>query len=102
MKQIRLFIGFVVCSLVLATAVSLNAQTQDGFAKVVNIKGSARYMTGPGGTWQPLKIGLVLKPGSIIQTAAGSYADVVFNNQNAKSFPTPAMSNVGFTAPSAT
>jgi hypothetical protein len=102
MKQIRPFIGFVVCSLVLAMAVNLHAQGQEGFAKVVNIKGDARYMTTQGGTWQPLKNGTVLKAGAIIQTAARSYVDLIFNNQDAKALPTPAMANVGFSAPLAT
>src|SRR5258706_15296292 len=107
MKQIRPSIGFVVCSLVLALVVNLHAQTQEGYAKLVNITGSARYMTGPSGTWQPLKTGLVLKSGAIIQTAANSYADLVFNNPNAKAIPsavaTPvSMSGSGFSQPAAT
>jgi hypothetical protein len=63
---------------------SLSAQTvQQGIAKVVSIKGSARYMSGSGGAWQPLRNGAVLKPGSIVQTASGSYVDIILNNAKA-------------------
>src|ERR1043166_9259769 len=80
MKHTR-YLALMVCGLALAMATTLVAQTpQDGFVKVVNLHGNARYMTAPGGTWQPIKIGLVLKPGAIVQTASGSYVDLVLNN----------------------
>ena len=60
------------------------AQTaQDGVVKVIHIKGDARYMSAGNTTWLPLKIGAVLKPGSVIQTAVGSHVDLVLNNPNA-------------------
>jgi hypothetical protein len=97
MKQLRFLIGLVACSLALATGSTLLAQTaQDGIAKVVNIKGSARYMSSPGGTWQPLKIGVILKSGAVIQTAAGSYADLVLNNSEAKITASPMATSVSY------
>lgn len=40
-------------------------------------------MTGANASWQPLKTGTILKPGTIVQTATGSYVDVVLNNPDA-------------------
>lgn len=58
---------------------SANAQTiKERTGKVVRIKGAARYSTG-NKTWQPLKVGTILKSGSVVQTAADSYADIVLN-----------------------
>ena len=45
-------------------------------AKVVRLKGAARYKTGSIG-WQPLKAGDFVKPGSIIETAGKSRVDLV-------------------------
>lgn len=80
MKQIRqLFSGILACSMVLA-ATSLQAQTStQGSAKVVRMDGNARFTTG-NGVWQPLKVGAVLKPGSVIQTAGRSYVDIVLGD----------------------
>src|ERR1041385_3593735 len=90
MKPIR-SLGVVLCSLALVMATSLFAQTaQDGIAKVVNIKGNARFMATAGGTWQPLKSGAILKPGAIIQTAEHSFVDIVLNNADARTVPSAA------------
>ena len=81
--------GLVACGIALAMVSSLAAQTpEQGAAKVVRIKGSARYTTG-GNVWQPLKTGAVLKPGTIIQTGLdkGSYVDLVLGDGDA---PLPA------------
>lgn len=60
------------------------AQTMDGGAKVVRIKGPARYSTG-NNVWQPLKVGMVLKPGTIVQTSTekDSYVDLVLGDGTA-------------------
>ena len=102
MKRIRLLIGgLVACSIALAMVTTLSAQTaQDGIAKVVKIKGSARYMSNTGGNWQPLRSGTLLKPGAIVQTASGSYVDMVLNNASAAWSPLPMASTAG--APPAT
>jgi len=97
MKQIRPFIsGVAAFGIALAMVTNLAAQTvQQGFAKVVYIKGSARYTTGTPGSdpWQPLKVGTMLKPGMTVQTASGSYVDLVLNNANAVATPVPVASN---------
>lgn len=73
--------------------VSANAQTtKERTGKVVRIKGAARYSTGNKKIWQPLKVGTILKSGSVVQTAADSYADVVLNEDataNAMIMPRP-------------
>jgi hypothetical protein len=85
MKLIRpLISGLVVCGIALAMVTSLSAQTaQQGIAKVVRIKGSARYMSSVGTAWQPLKLGAILKPGTVLQTASDSYIDLILNNADA-------------------
>jgi hypothetical protein len=70
----------IICGiLALAMASNLSAQTQDGTAKVVSLKGAARTM--PDG--RPVKVGQILKSGAIVQTAADSYVDLVLNNNKA-------------------
>ena len=45
-------------------------------AEVVRLKGAARYSTGGEG-WHQLKVGSIVKPGTLIQTAAKSRVDLV-------------------------
>jgi hypothetical protein len=64
---------------------SLAAQTaNEGAAKVVRIKGPARFTTG-NNVWQPLKVGAVLSPGTVVQTSteSGSYVDLVVGDGKA-------------------
>jgi hypothetical protein len=84
MKQIHPFIAALVVGLfAFGAANNLAAQsTQNGLFKVVKIQGKGRYMA-VGGTWQTLKLGQILQPGTIIQTASDSYVDLVLNNRNA-------------------
>jgi FecR protein len=49
--------------------------------KVVRIKGEARFSTGKK-IWEPLKVGAILKPGSIVQTAKDSFVDIVVNEDD--------------------
>lgn len=91
-----LFNGVVAGLLALAmTGVVAAAQTTtDGAAKVVRIKGPARYTTG-NNAWQKLTVGTVLKPGSVVQTgtADGSFVDIVLgaNGETDNSIPAPAV-----------
>ena len=82
-----------VVSIVLVTGA--NAQTtKERTGKVVRIKGAARYSMG-NKVWQPLKVGTILKSGSVVQTAADSYADIVLNEETTAetvSMPRPAAS----------
>src|SRR5262244_813482 len=86
MKRIQAYMsGLLACGVVMFMAPIVNAQSavQQGSAKVVNLKGSARFMSGDT-TWHPLKVGAILKPGTVLQTASGSYVDLVLNNEKAK------------------
>jgi len=69
----------ITCGIALAMVTSLAAQTV-GHATVVRIKGSARYSQG--GSWSPLKVGDVLKPGTVVQTGLekGSFVDLVLSD----------------------
>ena len=60
-------------------AAGANAQSiKDRTGKVVRVKGAARYSSGSS-SWQPLKVGTILRSGYVVQTAADSYADIVLN-----------------------
>lgn len=78
MKYTRSFIlGLVSCGIALAMVSNLAAQSGEGSATVLRIKGSARYSLG-NNIWQPLKAGDVLRPGAVVQTdrEAGSFVDL--------------------------
>ena len=77
MKDTRSLINrLVLCAVSLAMVSTLTAQTI-GSAKVIRIKGPARYTTG-NNIWQPLGVGTVLQPGTVVQTSTekGSYVDI--------------------------
>lgn len=61
--------GLAACGLAMAIVSSLPAQTPiQGAAKVVRIKGHARYKTATS-DWQQLRVGDLVKPGTVIQTS---------------------------------
>jgi len=68
----------VISFALVASAEAQNSKQRTG--KVVRIKGAARYSIG-NNVWQPLKVGTILRPGAIVQTAQDSYADVVLNEE---------------------
>jgi hypothetical protein len=83
MKYIRPLMSGLAACITLSMVTSLHAQTAtEGTAKVVRVNGHARYTTG-NNVWQPLRVGAVLKPGTVIQTAAQSYVDVVLGEGGA-------------------
>lgn len=88
MKQTRtLATWFVACTMACAMVTTATAESvKDRTGKVVRIKGAARYSTGDN-VWQPLKVGTVLKSGNVVQTAAGSFVDIVINES--ASAPSP-------------
>src|SRR4051794_12647113 len=86
MKNIRSLVnGLIVCGIALAMVSSSAAQNAaQGKAKVVRIKGSARYTTG-NNVWQPLKVGDVIRAGTTVQTGLekDGYVDLVLGDGNA-------------------
>ena len=84
MKETRsLLNGLVACGVALAMVSTLAAQTaSQGSAKVVRLKGAARYAAGPN-AGQLLKVGDIVKPGAVIQTAADSRVDLVLGDGSA-------------------
>ncbi len=56
----------------------------EGAARVVRLKGAARVSTG-NYVWEVVKVGAVLRPGSIVQTSAdpNSYVDFVLGDGKA-------------------
>ncbi|SRR6266404_3001153 len=91
MKQTRKLINsLVACTIAIAMVSSVAAQTAiDGAAKVIRVKGPARYTTG-NNVWQPLRVGTVVRPGTTIQTSTekGSFVDLVLGDINAP-MPSP-------------
>src|SRR5215207_7086305 len=85
MKELaNLLRGLVACGMATAMVSTVAAQGVHGVAKVMSIKGSARYSTG-NNVWQPLKVGSILRPGTVIQTSTdrGSYVDLVLGDGSA-------------------
>jgi hypothetical protein len=72
--------SLVACGVALAMVSTLTAQTSDESpAKVVRLKGDARYSTG-NNVWQPLKVGDIVRPGTLIQTASNSRLDLALGS----------------------
>lgn len=88
MKQTRMLANwFIACVIGCAMITTATAESvKDRTGKVVRIKGAARYSTG-NNVWQPLKVGTVLRSGNVVQTAAGSFVDIVINES--ASAPSP-------------
>lgn len=78
---INSLLGGAIALALVSTALS---QGMDGAAKVIRVKGPARYTTG-NNVWQPLRAGDVLRAGTVIQTSTeeGSYVDIVLGDGNA-------------------
>lgn len=75
----RTFIGISVA--IFVTAFSFSSQAaQQGTARVIKLTGAARYSTG-NNYWQPVSVGTVLKPGSVIQTASESSVDILLSGE---------------------
>ncbi len=91
MRQIRTFVlGLVGCAIALASVNYASAQsTTDGIVKVVAKGGDARYFVPGDSKPHEIKAGMILKPGTIIQTASGmqNYVDLVLNNAHASAPP---------------
>lgn len=91
------------CFLALATANQISAQTSDSIAKVVAISGSARYFLPGDSAHHDLKVGMIIKPGTTIQTATGlgNYVDLVLNNSRAVEAPTASPTQISHYTPKA-
>jgi FecR-like protein len=88
MKQTQYLVnGLVACAVALAMISTATAETagqgKQGRAKVIRMKGQARYTTG-NSVWQPLRVGDVIKPGAIIQTSKGKgdFVDLALGDGN--------------------
>jgi hypothetical protein len=74
-------VGGAIALALVSTAV---AQGMDGAARVVRVKGPARYTTG-NNVWQPIHTGDILRAGTVVQTSTeeGSYVDLVLGDGHA-------------------
>ena len=101
MKYTRSFVnGLVACGIALAMVSTLSAQSREAGATVLRIKGTARYTLG-NNIWQPLSVGQVLHPGSVVQTSrdAGSYVDLAFGESTGTVIAPTAATPLALTAP---
>src|SRR6266404_5784366 len=85
----RLVNHLVACAVAFAMVSTLAAQSIVS-AKVIRIKGPARYSTG-NNIWQPLGVGTMLQPGTVVQTSTekGSYVDIVLGGETAVTLVQP-------------
>src|SRR5258708_19969310 len=72
------------CGIALVVVSAAGQGAIDGAARVVRLHGAARSSTG-NFIWQPIKLGDVLRPGTVVQTSAepGSYIDLVLGDGKA-------------------
>jgi len=85
MKQNRNLLNSLLGSAIaLALVSTAAAQGMDSAAKVIRVKGPARYTTG-NNVWQPVRPGDILRAGTVIQTSTedGSYVDLVLGDGKA-------------------
>lgn len=105
MREIRPFIvGLVGCLLAVASVNHVSAQsTTDGIVKVVGKGGAAQYFLPGDSKPHPLKVGMIIKPGTTIQTATGmgNYVDLVLNNSHATEAPEASPSEIAHYTPKA-
>lgn len=106
MRQIRPFvIGLLSFLLVVVgiNRVSAQSGTTEGIVKVVAISGDARYFLAGDSTPHTLKVGMVLKQGTTIQTASGqnNWVDLVLNNASATAAPPGGPSEIAHYTPKA-
>jgi hypothetical protein len=81
MSRLTQYVAFAVVAASMV-ATSFAQQLSQSTAKIVRIKGSARYAD-TSNVWKPLKVGDVLKAGTLIQTAADSQVDIVLGEKDA-------------------
>lgn len=72
-------------AVVLAGVARAEGYTKPAAITVVAVQGEARYSI-DGRTWHPLVVGKILRSGAVIETAAGSSADLIVSG-NAVPFP---------------
>lgn len=82
MKNVKGILNLLVVGLAVALVASASAApaAKERVGKVVRLQGAARYSTG-NNLWQPLKVGIVLKAGAIVQTAQDSYVDIAIGEE---------------------
>ena len=86
MKKINVFAHKLIAGALALAVVAITAQARaesvPQVAKILRVKGSARYSV-DGRTWQPLRKGDVLNPGVVLQTAEGSTIDLQLSDRDA-------------------
>jgi FecR-like protein len=96
MKRIQSFVACAIALAFAASAVHVTAQTTADFgAKVLRLKGSARYSVA-GRPWQDVHVGDIIPSGATVQTGRdGSSVDFIIGPSSAPA-PQPMVANVFF------
>jgi hypothetical protein len=88
MKKINVFAHKLAAGALALAVITIAAQASADsipqIAKILRVKGSARYST-DGRTWQPLHKGDILNPGVVLQTAEGSTIDLQMSDRDTAS-----------------
>jgi hypothetical protein len=91
-----LFTGLILGGIMMASVGTSYAADGTIPAKVVRVKGDARYTT-DNTTWHTLKVGQTLEPGTTIQTGGNdSMVDVILGDGEVEQNPQPLSSSVNF------
>lgn len=99
MKQMRILATWLAAfAIVMAMASSATAQSsKQRVGTVSKMKGAARMSTG-NNIWKPVKVGDQIRAGTIIQTAGGSFVDIVFGDEGGAGTPAAAPASTAFGA----
>jgi hypothetical protein len=73
-KRAKMLFAMAAAAIFALGFTTVTAAPSQGKATVVAVKGEAQYSTG--GAWQPVKSGMTLMSGSVIQTADGAEVDL--------------------------
>jgi len=97
MKFIKyLFTGLILGGIMMASVATSYAADGTTPAKVVRVKGDARYTT-DNTTWHTLKVGQKIEPGTVIQTGGNdSMVDIILGEGEVDQNPQPLSSSVNF------
>jgi len=91
-----LFTGLIVVGVALATVATSRAADGTIPAKVVRIKGSARYTT-DNTTWHTLTLNQIIEPGTVIQTGGdNSMVDIILGEGDVDQNPQPLNNTVSY------
>jgi hypothetical protein len=76
MKHIRSLFQRLLAGAAASVLLTAAVQADEGRAVVRAVRGTAQYKSTAGAQWAPLKVGLILRSGAIVQTASAAQVDL--------------------------